>query len=541
MKAINDSRVYSRLLSRKEIIDTEYDGSYIFIDELCQKYSSLDKNLINYKDLEVFYYSCITTNPKEKANITIELKKNKIDASSLDVKSKEELKQSLESLENSSFLGRFSNSNYSFGLFLSAYGSMKSVSSLDARNLIEMFIEVNFSSGEEELFDIVKSHLNHEIKGIKTGIISVILHTLRPYIFPVIIYNTSLFCLYKRLGIKLSSPSLLKKYAGNAVKIKEYRDNNYAWKNYLNFYLESKNIDVFTTNVNEFNVEEINDVLSIEDIKNCLNDSSIITNKAKNILIQCYNQSDFFDPLNLGEKTNKGKKNKNYIFLKLKSICNQIAKLYGFEIIGNNKKVCNFQLLFDRNKVNGVTYYRMKNEVRTIIESLGWVESDLFENDDKLSEEEKLEKILARKKDLTHSSIKIEYKPSKPRSYKIINNQIKFDTKVSVKANAIILSNYSCEFNKKHKSFIRKSNGKNYTIAFHLIPMERQSDDKYKDVSLDCESNVVSLCPNCYYKLLFGKEKNLILRTLYKQRKNLLLKSGIDLKYEELIEYYKNN
>ena len=73
----------------------------------------------------------------------------------------------------------------------------------------------------------------------------------------------------------------------------------------------------------------------------------------------------------------------------------------------------------------------------------------------------------------------------------------------------------------------------------HLIPLELQFLDKYKNINLDCLANVISLCSNCHNNLHYGINPEKILEKLYNERKDELLKAGIDVSLEELISYYK--
>ena len=108
-----------------------------------------------------------------------------------------------------------------------------------------------------------------------------------------------------------------------------------------------------------------------------------------------------------------------------------------------------------------------------------------------------------------------------------------------IKKEALKRANYKCECNQNHLSFIRKSDGTNYMEIHHLIPLELQFLDKYKNINLDCLANVISLCSNCHNNLHYGINPEKILEKLYNERKDELIKAGIDVSLEELISYYK--
>lgn len=53
--------------------------------------------------------------------------------------------------------------------------------------------------------------------------------------------------------------------------------------------------------------------------------------------------------------------------------------------------------------------------------------------------------------------------------------------------------------------------------------------------------NIVSLCSHCHNLLHYGKLKDKlpILKKLYNERKDALVKVGLNISLEELTEYYK--
>ena len=57
-------------------------------------------------------------------------------------------------------------------------------------------------------------------------------------------------------------------------------------------------------------------------------------------------------------------------------------------------------------------------------------------------------------------------------------------------------------------------------------------------VSLDVENNIISLCSNCHNRLHYGKDIDEILCSLYENRKEVLIKAGIEITYDELKKLY---
>ena len=124
-----------------------------------------------------------------------------------------------------------------------------------------------------------------------------------------------------------------------------------------------------------------------------------------------------------------------------------------------------------------------------------------------------------------------------PERYNI-NLQNKLKRNLSIVAKAIIFSNYKCEYNDSHKTFISQKTGENYVEGHHLIPLEFQENF---NTSIDVESNIIALCPNCHKLLHYGTdiEKREVLKKLYNMRKKRLKSSGIILTFEQLLKYYK--
>ena len=101
---------------------------------------------------------------------------------------------------------------------------------------------------------------------------------------------------------------------------------------------------------------------------------------------------------------------------------------------------------------------------------------------------------------------------------------------------ALKLSNYSCEMDPEHKTFISRSSGKAYLEPHHLIPISEQENFTY---SLDVPANVVALCSNCHNEIHYGINADVLIKKLYESRKERLEKAGIEITIEELLEMYK--
>lgn len=135
----------------------------------------------------------------------------------------------------------------------------------------------------------------------------------------------------------------------------------------------------------------------------------------------------------------------------------------------------------------------------------------------------------------------VEFKgEKKPKKDSVIDNKGKktYPRDPKVAANAIKIAEYKCEVDEYHTSFIRRSNGMNYTESHHLIPLNCQDSFEF---SLDTEENVCSVCSNCHNCIHYGsdEERVVILKKLYEQRKEYLHKVGLSISFDDIKKYYK--
>ncbi|MDR7245907.1 hypothetical protein J2W47_005033 [Priestia megaterium] len=100
-----------------------------------------------------------------------------------------------------------------------------------------------------------------------------------------------------------------------------------------------------------------------------------------------------------------------------------------------------------------------------------------------------------------------------------------------------MLSNYTCEIDSSHETFISKSTNMPYVESHHFIPMGKQGEFQY---DLDQLANLISLCPLCHRLIHLGTDadKERLLRKLYDQRKQRLENIGIEIDFSELKRVY---
>jgi len=115
---------------------------------------------------------------------------------------------------------------------------------------------------------------------------------------------------------------------------------------------------------------------------------------------------------------------------------------------------------------------------------------------------------------------------------------VKYKRDVKKSRRAIKKANFNCEFDSEHVSFVSSVSGKMYVEAHHLIPMSQQ--ERYEN-SLDIVANIVALCPNCHRLIHHGifDNKAILIKSIYSQRSEALLKKGINISLADLLKIYK--
>ncbi|MBV7391838.1 HNH endonuclease [Enterococcus sp. ALS3] len=102
---------------------------------------------------------------------------------------------------------------------------------------------------------------------------------------------------------------------------------------------------------------------------------------------------------------------------------------------------------------------------------------------------------------------------------------------------AKIRSNWSCELNRRHRTFISQADGKNFVEVHHLVPMAVQD---YYQYTLDFTDNVITLCPNCHRLVHLGsyQERATAITKLLKDRETTYQQHGIEINQKLLLSFY---
>ena len=137
------------------------------------------------------------------------------------------------------------------------------------------------------------------------------------------------------------------------------------------------------------------------------------------------------------------------------------------------------------------------------------------------------------------------YDISSPKFYKQNNrlpesfrrgSTIRYKTNARIAKTALHLTNYTCEINPEHITFVSKL-GKPYMEAHHLIPMAYQKDFS---INIDRIENIVSICPICHSAIHLGDVSTRLelLKKLFDKREETLKKVGLNVSFGELFSKY---
>lgn len=100
-------------------------------------------------------------------------------------------------------------------------------------------------------------------------------------------------------------------------------------------------------------------------------------------------------------------------------------------------------------------------------------------------------------------------------------------------------SEYKCELEtyKGCRYFTSKTTKHNYVEVHHFVPREFRNNFEN---SVDVLANYITLCPHCHrmIHLATDRERIDIIRYIYSQRKERLKKCGLDVEYDDILNFY---
>jgi len=229
--------IFEHIKQKKEIKPDEHDGSYELVRETVRALSRVDKDELDYKDMNLLYFMTVGTFTKVS---NLANKRKRIEESHIREEDKQKLKDLLNRIMEDVRKGKYENifSEGSIGMFGSGFGSFIKFETHSKKygTFIEMCTKILDEEDEEKIFEIAEGTLKEPIPGLGIAAVSQILHCLKPNVFPILNQKESAgIAVYKKLGIDIIAPQDPTKYIENTRRIKEFRDRHFNFKNYRVF------------------------------------------------------------------------------------------------------------------------------------------------------------------------------------------------------------------------------------------------------------------------------------------------------------------
>lgn len=248
MNSMKASDILELLKKEPELIPDKHDGSYELMRRTIEEYSQIDDySVLDYSDLDLIYMMAIIT-----TSDGVEKKKERVLANQhLNLEQKNRLLDTLDRIWGNACQNKYSNdetiAKYSIGMFGTAFRTFNKINPDESWNrqtqeFIRMLVDINRLKEDDEIFDRAEPVLKHPYKGLRAGSVSVILHCLKPYTFPIINGNEKMGDLFDDLGIPLKQKHLSETYISNCRNIKQFRDTYLPFKNYRIFDLVARRI-----------------------------------------------------------------------------------------------------------------------------------------------------------------------------------------------------------------------------------------------------------------------------------------------------------
>lgn len=244
------------LKNKTELQADSHDGSYELVREVINAYATLDNyDNITYLDLDAVYLMAIITK-----RINPEKKKEKIKNTCLSEIEKNRLIQVIDKVWDNACIGTFySNKEPSgapvVGMFGTGFMSFKGKTTDDcAKRFIELCVDISKEDDAETIYSKAEQVVNASFKGMKAASASIVLHCLKPDVFPIMNGNQGMGNIFSMLGIELDKPSEIGSYIANCRKINAFRNSEFSFKNYRIFDLVAR--DIFGKDIDDINEDD---------------------------------------------------------------------------------------------------------------------------------------------------------------------------------------------------------------------------------------------------------------------------------------------
>lgn len=260
-----ENKLLAEIRTMPDIVPDEHDGSYEFVRETVNSLASTQIDRLDVPDLELLYFMAVGT---WKGGVKFRLEK--INKSSLPIEEKERLTEVFNRVVEKAKKHEYENvvGQWSVGMFGTGFYTFKSDKE-NAQKFLSLCIEINNVYDEDKALDIAEAALRFGIKGMQSAAASIILHCLKPNIFPII--NNAMneaAVLLEGEGVSLTKPGELTSYIKNARILKKYRDGKCKFKNY-------RALDIKFWDISDLEDEEEDEIESNTDESNYFEDIGI--------------------------------------------------------------------------------------------------------------------------------------------------------------------------------------------------------------------------------------------------------------------------
>ncbi len=223
-------------LQESQELDPEiHDGSYELVKETINAYAHMgDLSSIDYKDLNLVYLMSIGT-WKHK----VQAKKKTIADSNLPQKEKDKLLAILNNVWSKAENYEYHNEEKgrpSIGMFGTGFFTfLGKTDDSSPRSFIQMCIDIKDMTDEQTILNRCSETLTDKFHGMKAASASMVLHCLKPTVFPIFNSNMGADNIFVYLGVEIKWKTEIYSYIKNTRIVKDFRDKNFKVKNYRIF------------------------------------------------------------------------------------------------------------------------------------------------------------------------------------------------------------------------------------------------------------------------------------------------------------------
>jgi hypothetical protein len=125
-----------------------------------------------------------------------------------------------------------------------------------------MCVEISKEEDAETIYSKAEQVVNASFKGMKSASASIVLHCLKPDVFPIMNGNQGMGNIFSMLEIKLDKPSEIGSYIANCRNINAFRNAELPFKNYRIFDLAAR--DIFGKDIDDINEDDEETVTNSE-------------------------------------------------------------------------------------------------------------------------------------------------------------------------------------------------------------------------------------------------------------------------------------